>query len=78
MIRLHVDRRRGEEHRFFYLSLLVLLISYPTRNIQEALPSGDVLLLVVIFLRRFWSCGGLVLLHYPHPSSLYCSTERDF
>lgn len=39
-------------------------------------PAADVLLLV-FFLRRFWSCSCcLVLLHYPHTSCLHCNTHK--
>lgn len=40
--------------------------------------AADVLLFILIFLRRLWDGSRLVLLHYPHASCLYCGEMSSF
>lgn len=39
-------------------------------------PTAHILLLIVIFWRRFRNSSRLVLLHDPHPPGLHCNTSR--
>lgn len=44
---------------------------------KQAVPAGDILLFIIIFLWWLWSSSRLVLLHYPHTSCLNCNTDVD-